>query len=91
MFIPYLWINIPLSSTNLRTTSDVEFCTELNVLRMKSGITFAVLLGLVACIAGAVLKTMHFSSANGLLLGGAFLAVLASVFWVLHQTPKQPE
>ncbi|HEX2898746.1 MAG TPA: hypothetical protein VHS96_03405 [Bacteroidia bacterium] len=56
---------------------------------MKSGTTIAVLLGLITCIVGAVLKTMHVPSANGLLLAGAFVAVIASVFWVLHHAPRQ--
>jgi hypothetical protein len=58
---------------------------------MKSGTTILVLLGLVACIVGTVLKTMHDPWANGILLGGAFVAVIASVFWVLQHTPRQPE
>lgn len=58
---------------------------------MKSGITFALLLGVVGSVAGLVFKALHWPGANGILMGSVFVAAIAFVFWMLHNAPRQPE
>lgn len=58
---------------------------------MKSGMTFALLLGVIAGISGAALKTVNWPAANGLLLAGVFVVVIACVFLVLKNAPRQHE
>ncbi len=56
---------------------------------MKSGITYVLLLGAIAGIAGAVLKSSHNTGGNGLLFGGLFVAVMAVAFLMLQNAHKQ--
>jgi hypothetical protein len=58
---------------------------------MKSGFTFALLLGVLVSITALVLKTKQWPDANGLLMVGVFLAVIASVFLMLKNAPRQSE
>jgi hypothetical protein len=62
---------------------------------MKSGITFALLLGVLISISGLVLKSMQFTDpirltiANGITMAGIFVVVIAFVFWMLRNAHRQ--
>jgi hypothetical protein len=58
---------------------------------MKSGINLALLLGVVTAVAGATLKAMHLPGANGTLVAGLFVVVIAFAFRVLQNAPGQHE
>jgi hypothetical protein len=64
---------------------------------MKSGITFALLLGVFVSITGLLLKTMNWTDpirltiANGLTLMGIFIAVFTMVLWILKNARRSHE
>ncbi|MFN8394916.1 MAG: hypothetical protein U0176_09740 [Bacteroidia bacterium] len=58
---------------------------------MKSGTTFALLLGVATAIIGAGLKATTWPGANGVLMAGIFISVIACVFLVLHNSRRQQD
>ena len=56
---------------------------------MKSRMTVVVLLGAMTGIGGAVLKSLHWPGANGMLVAGLFVAVTAFAFLMLQNAQKQ--
>jgi ABC-type enterobactin transport system permease subunit len=58
---------------------------------MKSGMTLALLLGAIIGIAGAVFKSLHWQGANGMLIAGLFVAVIAFAFLMLQNAQKQAD
>jgi len=58
---------------------------------MKSGTTLALLLGVVTALIGAGLKTTTWPGANGVLMAGIFISVIACVFMVLQNSRRQQD
>lgn len=58
---------------------------------MKSGTTLALLLGVATASIGGYLKTTPWPGANGVLVAGIFISVIACVFLVLHNSRRQQD
>lgn len=63
----------------------------INVKTMKAGTTFALMVGVALCVAGAILKAGGNVAAEAMMIGGLFVSVLAFAFRVLAKAsaPRQ--